>query len=91
MYNLKEKELNHSLIYEGHSDVITDMLYLPGKNKFITSSYDKTVRQWDLHSGSVINLNLKSEGTPISLAVNKVTEDVVVGTDEGELFKLLIN
>ena len=35
-YCLKSNQLSTTLIYEGHSDAIIDMLYLPGKNKFLT-------------------------------------------------------
>ena len=57
----------------------------------IKSSNDRTVRLWDIQSGASAVVSFQSEGIPVSFAVNKVTEDVVVGTDEGELFRLFVN
>ena len=43
-YDLKNNQLNTVLVYEGHNGLINDILYLPGKNKFLTRYSNKLKR-----------------------------------------------
>lgn len=43
---------------------------------------------WDLENGYVRDVFGEKKGCPVSLAVNKVSGQVVMGTDEGEVYEL---
>ena len=40
--------------FRGHSDLVTDISFHPDGNKFVTSSYDGTIKIWDLNKKSLI-------------------------------------
>lgn len=41
--------------YTGHTSVVTEILLLPGSDKFLTASWDGSVKCWDAKSGLCLN------------------------------------
>lgn len=50
------------LLSSGHTDAISSLKLNQSQDKFLSGSWDKTIRQWDLNTGDCVNLFLGSSG-----------------------------
>lgn len=66
--------------FTGHSGAIRHALFYDNDKRFVTASEDKTVRFWDVISGSEIK-SIEFEETPISmeLSINKTVATICYG------------
>lgn len=54
-FNHGQKKQN-SVLNSGHTDAISSLKLNQDQDKFLSGSWDKTIRQWDLNTGKCINL-----------------------------------
>jgi WD40 repeat protein len=52
LYNIKTKKIYHT--FRGHSDLVTDISFHPTNNTFVSSSYDGTIKLWDLKERTLV-------------------------------------
>ncbi|KAF5212562.1 Transcription factor spt8 [Clavispora lusitaniae] len=56
------KKTNEQSIMTGHSDAVSVIKLNFVQNKFLSGSWDKSIREWDLNTGKVVNLFKGSTG-----------------------------
>jgi WD40 repeat protein len=66
----------------GHEDYIRNIAYLPGGERIVTSSWDKTVRIWDVENGEQEGTAMEHESWVEGLAVTRDGKKVLSGGDD---------
>lgn len=61
-YFMQGKRENNRQLASGHSDTISVLKLNQNEDKFLSGSWDKTIREWDLNTGKCSNLFLGSTG-----------------------------
>jgi hypothetical protein len=69
--------------FEGHTNWVTDVIHLPGEQQIMTSSFDDSLRVWNLQSGKQIGNDWGDEGSRIALSPDG--QKVVSGGWDGGL------
>ncbi|KAF8839729.1 WD40 repeat-like protein [Paxillus ammoniavirescens] len=64
-----------------HRDDIYGIAYLPGGERVVTCSYDKTVRIWDVEKGEQVGMSMVHEGWVLGLAVTRDGKRILSGED----------
>ena len=54
--------------FEGHTNWVTNVIHLPGEQQIMTSSYDNSLRVWNLQSGKHIGNDCRDGGSRIALS-----------------------
>jgi WD40 repeat protein len=71
--------------FRGHTDLIQEVVFSKNGNKLISTSYDKTVRIWDVEKGEQENsLEGHASGT-VGLAVSMDGRRIVSGAKDGKI------
>jgi WD40 repeat protein/serine/threonine protein kinase len=84
LWNWKTGELLFDLRGHSPSQRITGAAFVPGTNRALTASRDKTVAQWDIETGKEITeLILKHEEAVVGLAVRPGTHHVLTACTDG--------
>jgi WD40 repeat protein len=72
--------------YEGHTDDVEDVIYLPDGQRLITSSDDGSLRVWDLQSGKQIGNEWRDgESLVNTIGLSPDGKKVVSGSGDGEV------
>ncbi|KIJ08957.1 hypothetical protein PAXINDRAFT_17942 [Paxillus involutus ATCC 200175] len=68
----------------GHEDTVLGIAYLPGGNRLVSWSFDKTVRIWDVDNGEQEGTSMKHEGSARvkGLAVTRDGKRILSGGDD---------
>ncbi|KIK97622.1 hypothetical protein PAXRUDRAFT_135910 [Paxillus rubicundulus Ve08.2h10] len=66
----------------GHEHDINKIAYLPGGNRVVSCSDDKTVRIWDMDNGEQEGMSMEHEGMVQGLAVMRDGKKVLSGGDD---------
>jgi len=54
--------------FEGHTNWVTDVIHLPGEQQIMTTSYDSSLRVWNLQSGKQIGIDWEYGVSRIALS-----------------------
>ena len=73
--------------FKGHKDFVQAMVFTHDSKRIISVSYDQTVRFWDIASGLEVSQLAISEGVPTSVAISRETQQLVVGTNQGNVYR----
>jgi hypothetical protein len=68
--------------FVGHADKVTSVAFLGGGRQAISGSWDRTLRTWDLATGSVVRCLPCAGETVVAPAQH---EGLIIGTEEGTL------
>lgn len=82
-FDLEKEEYMEDKLFEGHSDIITDIAFLHSQNKLVTCSLDQTIKIWDERNGFIDSIQLEEEVYPWGLAILEQNQEIVVGTEDG--------
>jgi WD40 repeat protein len=66
----------------GHEDNIQQIVYLPGGERIVTCSLDKTVRIWDVETGEQEGTTMEHEGLVHGLAVTRDGKRILSDGDD---------
>ncbi|KAF8836006.1 WD40 repeat-like protein [Paxillus ammoniavirescens] len=66
----------------GHEDTIQQIAYLPGGERIVTCSADKTVRIWDVETGEQEGTTMEHEGEVYGLSVTRDGKRVLSGGED---------
>ena len=69
--------------FEGHAHWVSGVIHLPGEQQIMTSSYDNSLRVWNLQSGKQIGTDWGDGGCIIALSPDR--RKVVGGGSDGGL------
>ena len=70
--------------FEGHARWVTGIIHLPGGQQIMTSSYDGSLRVWDLQSGKQIGNDWRDGGgTVYAIGLSPDGKKVASGCDDG--------
>src|ERR1700709_1287090 len=67
--------------FEGHARWVTGIIHLPGGQQIMTSSYDGSLRVWDLQSGNQIGNDWRDGGKVRTIALSPDGKKVASGGD----------
>jgi len=81
-WNLLEPGVNRR--YEGHNDTVTQALFAPN-NMILSSSWDNSVKLWDIETGAVIREFFGHTGGVNDVALHPDGETFVTGSFDGDL------
>ncbi|KAG2047255.1 WD40 repeat-like protein [Suillus hirtellus] len=80
----KRSEIRACQTFEGHTRSIWGVIHLPGRQRIITSSYDGSLRVWNLKSGKQIGEDWRDgEGEVYNIALSPDGKKVVSGSEDG--------
>ena len=71
-------------LFVGHTSIIAGLAFTPDGTRLFSTSYDRTVRAWDVTSGSEL-WRQPEPGFPLGLAASPDGRRVAVGTFEGTI------
>jgi WD40 repeat protein len=66
----------------GHEEDIRKIAYLPGGERIVTCSFDKTVRIWDVENGEQEGTTMEHEGWVDGLAVTRDGKRILSGGED---------
>jgi WD40 repeat protein len=70
--------------YEGHTNNVSGVIYLPGGQRIMTCSYDGSLRVWDLQTGKQIANDWRDEESEFNtIALSLDGRKVASGSDDG--------
>jgi WD40 repeat protein len=72
----------------GHEGVVRGIAYLPGGERIVTCSLDKTVRIWDVENGEQEGTSMKHKDRLFGLAVTRDGKRILSGGDSGRIIKV---
>ena len=84
-FDLEKEIFVSENIFEGHTNLITDLCFKEGESVFYTSSLDGSVKFWDERSGFVDNVFLQEDDQPWGICYVRENDDVVVGLEDGSV------
>jgi hypothetical protein len=67
------------MFMSGHKDDIRKIAYLPGGERIVTSSFDKTVRIWNVENGEQEGTTMEHKGWVSGLAVTRDGKRILSG------------
>ena len=82
-FDLEKQVFLSDNIFEGHTNLITDLCFKEGENVFYTCSLDGSVKFWDEKSGFIDNVFLEEDDRPWSVCYLRENDDLVVGLEDG--------
>jgi WD40 repeat protein len=74
-----------SLTFDGHESSVFAAVVFPDRRRMVTSSWDKTLRLWDLEGGVVLKIMEGHRFVVRRVAVSKDGKFIASGDDGGEL------
>ncbi|KIJ13529.1 hypothetical protein PAXINDRAFT_29092, partial [Paxillus involutus ATCC 200175] len=81
VYDVESGELP-LMTMSGHEDNIQQIVYLPGGERIVTCSLDKTVRIWDVETGEQEGTTMEHEGLVHGLAVTRDGKRILSDGDD---------
>ncbi|MEO2005962.1 MAG: AAA-like domain-containing protein [Candidatus Poribacteria bacterium] len=69
----------------GHDGGVTDVAYGPDGRRLATTSYDRTVRMWDVTTGDMIGVSEEYDSTTRSVAFHPNGRVLAIGRSDGRI------
>ncbi|KIK79066.1 hypothetical protein PAXRUDRAFT_834285 [Paxillus rubicundulus Ve08.2h10] len=66
----------------GHQHIVLGVAYIPGGERVVTYSYDKTVRIWNVEKGEQEGTSMEHEGWVRGLAITRDGKRILSGEDQ---------
>ncbi len=77
--------------FTGHTGGVNALAFYLGDEEIISASEDRSLRLWDTRTGEAIQ-KFGEQDTPItSMALDQITNEVLIGTLDGKLFTRVID
>ncbi|KIK77809.1 hypothetical protein PAXRUDRAFT_165674 [Paxillus rubicundulus Ve08.2h10] len=81
--NTSRKSVDYSgeplVTIPGHEGMISGIAHIPGRNRFVTCSFDRTVRVWDVENGKQEGMSMEHEDEVYGLAVTRDGKQMISG------------